>query len=135
MRLLVFKTLSVDFAVNISNRMIDHLMGIILRHPIVGLQCVGIKGRPASTCLRTSAWRAFFLRFGTTEVRTYPPRSRTPITAILSLAPVPVMRRWRTLRCMLRALPPMKVSSASTPPLSRPSILTSDPLCIAKRMR
>ena len=38
--------------------------------------------------------------------------------AVLSFPPVPVMRRLRFSMCMFRALPPMKVSSASTSPES-----------------
>lgn len=42
--------------------------------------------------------------------RTLPPRSRMPMTTVLSLPPVPVIRRLRFSMCMFRALPPMKVS-------------------------
>ena len=38
------------------------------------------------------------------------------MTAVLSFPPVPVMRAGVSLTCMLRAFPPMKVSSASTWP-------------------
>ena len=44
--------------------------------------------------LHTSACRALFLRLGITVARTVPPRSKMPMTAVLSLPPVPVMRRW-----------------------------------------
>ena len=57
------------------------------------VKALTVIAEPASTCWRTSPCNAFFLRFGTTEVRTLPPRSRMPITAVLSLVPVPVMRR------------------------------------------
>ena len=71
--------------------------------------------------IRTSDWtllnpreRAFFFRLDTTFVRTSPPRFRMPRTIVLSLPPVPVTLRAFTPLCMLRASPPMKVSSAST---------------------
>ena len=38
------------------------------------------------------------------------------MTAVLSLVPVPVIRRLRSLRCMFRAFPPMNDSSTSTSP-------------------
>ena len=38
------------------------------------------------------------------------------LTAVLSLPPVPVILRARFSGCMFRALPPMKVSSASISP-------------------
>ena len=50
----------------------------------------------------------------TTMARTFPPRSSMPMTTVLSFPPVPVITRSRFALCMLRALPPMKVSSIST---------------------
>ena len=40
------------------------------------------------------------------------------MTMALSFPPVPLMRCWRLARCMLRALPPMNVSSTSTSPFN-----------------
>src|ERR1017187_2624093 len=118
----VLQAVGVDLAVHIPHGVVNHLM-LELIQPFVGfLFRASVKSAdPVSTCLRTSACSAFFLRFGTTEVRTSPPRSRIPMTAVLSFGPVPLILAARLAACMLRALPPMKVSSASTSPQSIPS--------------
>jgi len=46
--------------------------------------------------------------------------------------PVPVILRLRSLTCIFRAFPPMKVSSASTSP---PSLLPKTSSCIESRIR
>ena len=60
-----------------------------------------------------------------------PPRSSIPMTAVLSLPPVPMMRRSCLEMCILRAFPPMKASSASTSPES----FVTESTCMALRMR
>src|SRR5579859_5497715 len=59
------------------------------------------------------------------------PRSSTPKTAVLSLGPASVILRFLTSMCILRALPPMKVSSTSHSPV----ILLNEPVCMALRIR
>src|SRR5712692_8724532 len=65
---------------------------------------------------------AFLLMLGITLKRTSPLRSRIPTTGTLPPTPVAARRRRRLLRCILRAFPPMKVSSTSTSPPLPPSL-------------
>lgn len=60
-----------------------------------------------------------------------PWRASNPMTATLPMPPVPVIFSLRSPLCMLRALPPIYVSSTST----SPDILSNEPVCTARRMR
>ena len=58
-----------------------------------------------------------------------------PEQIVTLLNPLAVIRRFRLLRCMLRALPPMKVSSASTSIPGPPSFRKKEPVCMASLIR
>src|SRR6266568_316603 len=130
----VFQPIGMDAAIHVLHGVIDNLMRVIALQSFVGKQCVGVQGRTSFDLFSHFRLQFFLFRLVITLVRIFPPRSRIPMTAVLSLPPVPVILRLRSLMCILRALPPMKVSSASTSEPG-PPILTKDLDCTARRMR
>src|SRR5213594_1077637 len=104
--------------------------------PVLGLLERGKDGKPSrvrATVAKNLSQRAVR---GHVVARTrlgFPslPRSKSPSTGVLSIPPVPRMTRLRLDQCMNLALPPMKVSSAST----APRIFAQVRVCMASRMR
>ncbi len=127
----VLKSIGMDSPIDILNGMIHDLMGIVSSKATIAKHFVCVESRPACTCLLISGCTVSFCRSGRYIVRTLPPRSSRPKAMALPFPPVPVMRRCRVPMCILRALPPIKVSSTSTSPLSVPD--TSS--CKALRIR
>jgi hypothetical protein len=127
----VLKAVRVDLAINVLYGVVHDLM-LEFVQTVVRREGIGVeRATRFNVCLRTSVWIADFLRFGMTFVRTLPPRSRIPMTGVLSLPHVPVIRSARLPACAFRALSPIKVSSASTSPVS----LSTGSMPSANRMR
>ena len=95
-----------DFSTHVLYCVIHHFVLEFVK-ALVGFQRVSEKRRTGQDMLSDFGSQGLFLVLSTTLVRTFPPRSKIPMTAALSVPPVPVIRRGRFSTCMLRAFPSM----------------------------
>ena len=110
----VFEAVSVNLPVYVLLGMVNDFMGVLGSQSVIGRQSVGVEGRADRDVLFNRGVESRTLAicyYGSADL---PPRSSAPNTTVLLCPPVPVMRRFLTSKCMLRALPPIKVSSTST---------------------
>src|SRR5438876_12191922 len=131
----VLKAVSMHATVYILAGVVNYLMRIFSCETFIGLEGIGVEGSASSDMPAYLFLQHSLRRLGTTDARIVPPRSKIPTTAVLFFVPVPVIRRLRSLTCMFRALPPMKVSSTSTSPPLVPSLEPKNSSCIARRIR
>ena len=95
-----------DLTVHIIYRMVYHFMLEFIK-AVIGLQCIGEDRGAGQNVLADFLPEGLFLVLSTNLVRTLLPRSKIPMTAVLSLPPVLVILRARFAACIFRALPPM----------------------------
>jgi hypothetical protein len=89
----VLKAVGVNASIDILDSVIHNRVSVLSGQSLVGEQRIGIESRASLNMLLYFRLESGFLRFATTIVLTSPPRSKIPITAIISLVPVPVMRK------------------------------------------
>src|SRR5438270_10783887 len=128
----VFEAVGVYAAIYVLSGMVNDLMRVIAIESFIRHQSISVECSASSDVLAY-----FFLQYFAATVWNYtsanlPATFQVPTTVVLSFPPLPVMRRFRSLTCMFRAFPPMKVSSTSTSP---PSLLPKKSSCMARRIR
>jgi hypothetical protein len=93
----------VDATIGILDGVIHNLTRGFSSQTTIRHERVGVEARTSLNVLFDFGLQVSLLRLETMAVRTCPPGSNIPITAVLSLPLVPVMRRWRLLMCNLIA--------------------------------
>jgi hypothetical protein len=79
--------------------MIDNLTRVTCGESFVGFEDIGVESRTSFYMLANMRLQFMLLTIGyDRKPRTFPPRSKMPIPAFLSLIPVPVMRRLALFR-------------------------------------
>src|ERR1022692_3945612 len=129
----VLHRVRVNVPVHIFNRVVDDFVLKLFGQAIVGWQFITEDCRARFDVLFNALLEFSLAAISTGMARTFPPRSTIPKAMVLPALRPPSFcaRRLRSL-CMLRAFPPMKVSSTSTSPPSFPPKPSS---CMASRMR
>src|SRR5262249_47433922 len=122
-RPVVFQPVRVNLPIDVGLGVVDDAVDVAaLSHAVVGTERIGVDAGAYFDVLRDDGFELVLFRFAMTSVRTRAPpsslrcRSSRPMTATLPiidlLCEMPSARR--LLACVLRALPPMNVSSHST---------------------
>ena len=112
----VFKAVSMDATVHVLDSMVNDLMGIIVGESIVGEQRIGVESRASFNMLFDFGLRAALLAVCDNLRANLAAPLQDAHDGSLILPASPGDATLALLMCMFRALPPMKVSSASTSP-------------------
>jgi hypothetical protein len=86
----------VRLAVNVLYVVLDNSMRVFSGQTVIGKQRTGVERGSGLNMLFDLSLKCFLLTVRTIVALTLPPRSKIPVTAVLSFGSVPVIRRLRS---------------------------------------